>query len=184
MLIGYARVSTNGQNLDGQIDRLREAGCERIFEEVASGAKLDRPVLDEAFSYCRAGDTFVCLSLSRVARSVQHLIQIVADFEERDIGFMSLTETIDTTSPTGRMLFTIMSACAQLERDVLIERTKIGLAAARRRGKLGGRPKKMTDVQITSAKEMFSNDVPAAEIASAFGISVATLYRTVPASSR
>lgn len=184
MLIGYARVSTNGQNLDGQIDRLREAGCERIFEEVASGAKLDRPVLDEALSYCRAGDTFVCLSLSRVARSVQHLIQIVADFEERDIGFMSLTETIDTTSPTGRMLFTIMSACAQLERDVLIERTKIGLAAAKRRGKLGGRPKKMTDVQIASAKEMFTKDVPAAEIASAFGISVATLYRTIPASTR
>ncbi|EEE38587.1 resolvase, N-terminal domain [Rhodobacteraceae bacterium KLH11] len=115
---------------------------------------------------------------------MQHLIKIVADFEERDIGFMSLTETIDTTTPTGRMLFTIMSACAQLERDVLIERTKIGLAAAKRRGKLGGRPKKMTDVQVTSAKEMFNKDIPAAEIASAFGISVATLYRTIPANSR
>lgn len=184
MRVGYARISTNGQNLDGQIDRLREAGCERIFEEVASGSRSDRPVLKEALSFCRAGDTFVCLSLSRVARSVQHLIQIVADFEERDIGFMSLTETIDTTTPSGRMLYTVMSACAQLERDVLIERTKIGLAAAKRRGRLGGRPKKMSDVQIASAKEMFTKDVPAAEIAAAFGISVATLYRTIPSSSR
>ncbi|AUR00797.1 recombinase family protein [Phaeobacter inhibens] len=184
MLVGYARVSTGAQNLDGQIDRLREAGCDRIFEEVASGAKVDRPVLEEALSYCRAGDTFVCLSLSRVARSVQHLIQIVADFEERDIGFKSLTETIDTTTPAGRMLFTVMAACSQMERDLLVERTNIGLQAARKRGRLGGRPKKMSDVQIASAKDMFAKEIPAAEIASAFGVSVPTLYRTIPAKNR
>tara|TARA_R110002072_G_C7887770_1_gene528539 strand:- start:690 stop:1244 length:555 start_codon:yes stop_codon:yes gene_type:complete len=184
MLIGYARISTSGQNLDGQVDRLTEAGCERIFQEVASGSKVDRPILEDALGFCRDGDTFVCLSLSRVARSVQHLIQIISDFDDRGVGFISLTETIDTNTPTGKMVFTVMAACAQLERDVLIERTKIGLEAAKRRGRLGGRPKKMTDVQIVSAKEMFTRDVPAAEIASAFGVSVPTLYRTLPASTR
>lgn len=184
MLIGYARVSTGSQNLDGQIDRLEQAGCQRIFQEVASGAKADRPQLLEAMEFCRAGDTFVCLSLSRVARSVSHLIRIVTDFEERDIAFHSLTESIDTSSPTGKMLFILFSAFAQLERDTLIERTKIGLAAARRRGRVGGRPRKMTDTQIEGAKAMFRDGTPATDIASAFGISVPTLYRTLPASKR
>lgn len=184
MLIGYARVSTQSQTIDGQIDRLQEAGCERIFEEVASGSKTDRPKLKEALEYCRSGDTFVCLSLSRVARSVSHLIQIVSDFEERDIGFKSLTEDLDTTTPTGKMLFTIMAAVAQLERDVLIERTKIGLAAAKKRGRVGGRPKKMDDNQVEAAKAMFANGTPATQIAAAFSISVPTLYRTIPANIR
>ncbi|MEP0942229.1 MAG: recombinase family protein [Rhizobiaceae bacterium] len=184
LLIGYARISTQSQNIDGQVDRLREAGCERIFEEVASGSKADRVALNEALDFCRIGDTFVCLSLSRVARSVSHLIQIIGEFEERGIGFTSLTETIDTTTPTGKMVFTVMAACAQLERDVLIERTKIGLEAARKRGRLGGRPKKMDGNQIEAAKAMFANGMPATDIASAFSISVPTLYRTIPASAR
>lgn len=184
MLIGYARVSTTTQNLDGQIDQLERAGCERIFQEVASGAKADRPTLKEALEFCRDGDTFVCLSLSRVARSVSHLIKIVADFEKQGVGFKSLTEAIDTTTPTGKMLFTVMAACAQLERDTLIERTNIGLAAARSRGRVGGRPRKMTDQQISGAKAMFKAGTPAIDIAAAFGISVPTLYRTLPASQR
>ena len=184
MLIGYARISTAGQNLDGQIDRLKEEGCERIFEEIATGSKSDRPALREALDYCRDGDTFVCLSLSRVARSVSHLIQIMGEIEERGIAFRSLTETINTSTPTGRMIFFVMSACAQLERDTLIERTKIGLEAARRRGRVGGRPKKMNSHQIKAAKTMFKNGTPAIEIATAFNVSIPTLYRTVPASSR
>ncbi len=184
MLIGYARVSTATQNLEGQIDQLERAGCERVFREVASGAKADRPLLKEALEFCRAGDTFVCLSLSRVARSVSHLIKIVGDFEEQEVGFKSLTEAIDTSTPTGKMLFTVMAACAQLERDTLIERTKIGLAAARSRGRVGGRPRKMTDQQIDGAKAMFKVGTPAIDIAAAFGVSVPTLYRTLPASQR
>lgn len=184
MLIGYARVSTSGQNLDGQIDRLKEAGCERIFEEVASGAKSNRPVLSEALEYCRPGDTIVCLSLSRIARSVKHLLTIVEDLEERQIEFRSLTETIDTSTPMGKMFLTICASFSQLERDTLIARTKIGLEAARKRGRVGGRPRKMTEVQIATAKDMFAKGTPATEIAGAFGVSIPTLYRTIPASSR
>lgn len=184
MLIGYARVSTGTQNLDGQIDQLERAGCKRIFREVASGAKADRPMLREALEFCRAGDTFVCLSLSRVARSVSHLIKIVGDFEECGVDFKSLTEDIDTSSPTGKLLFLLVSGIAQLERDTLIERTKIGLDAARSRGRVGGRPRKMTDQQIAGAKAMFKVGTPAIDIAAAFGISVPTLYRTLPASQR
>ena len=184
MLIGYARVSTAGQNMDGQIDRLTEAGCERIFREVASGAKTNRLVLSETLDYCRSGDTLVCLSLSRIARSVHHLLTIVADLEEREVNFMSLTETIDTKTPMGKMFLTLCGSFAQLERDNLIARTKIGLEAARKRGRTGGRPKKMSDVQIASAKDMFANGTPAIDIATAFNISVPTLYRTIPASSR
>lgn len=184
MLVGYARISTAGQNLDGQIDRLKEEGCERIFEEIATRSNSDRPILREALDYCREGDTFVCLSLSRVARSVSHLIQIMGEIEERGIAFKSLTETIDTSTPTGKMIFFVMSACAQLERDTLVERTKIGLEAARKRGRVGGRPKKMNNHQMEAAKAMFRNGTPSIEIASAFNVSVPTLYRTVPASSR
>lgn len=184
MLIGYARVSTKGQNLDGQIDKLRDAGCERIFEEVASGAKSDRKVLAEALDFCRAGDVLVCLSLSRVARSVKHLLEIVEELEERGVQFRSLTETIDTSTPMGKMFLTLCASFSQLERDTLIERTKVGLEAARKRGRVGGRPSKMNQVQITSAKEMFARGVPPAEIAAAFSVSVPTLYRTIPASSR
>ena len=184
MLIGYARVSTGGQNLDGQIDRLREAGCERIFEEVASGVKSNRPVLADALDYCRPGDTIVCLSLSRIARSVRDLLSIVEDLEERGIEFRSLTETIDTSTPMGKMFLTICASFSQLERDTLIARTKIGLEAARKRGRVGGRPRKMTDHQIEAAKAMFKNGTPATDIASSFGVSIPTLYRTIPAGTR
>ena len=119
-----------------------------------------------------------------MARSVSHLVQIMGEIEERGIAFRSLTETIDTSTPTGRMIFFVMSACAQLERDTLIERTKTGLEAARRRGRVGGRPKKMNSHQIEAAKTMFKNGTPAIEIATAFNVSIPTLYRTVPASSR
>ena len=184
MQIGYARVSTSSQTLDGQIDALTKAGCDRVFEETASGARTDRPALRQALDMAREGDVIICYRLDRIARSLPHLIEIMDDLNKRGIGFKSLSENLDTTSSGGRLVFHIFGAVANFELDLIRERTKAGLEAARKRGRIGGRPKKLTDVQINSAKDMFAKGVPAAEIAAAFSVSVPTLYRTIPASSR
>jgi len=181
MLIGYARVSTKSQNLDAQLDALVAAGCERVFEEVASGARTDRPVLADAIEYARTGDTIVCMKLDRVARSLSHLTGLMTMLEDRQIGFRSLTEDLDTTSSGGRLVFHIFGALAQWERDLIRERTKSGLDAARRRGRIGGRPRSMTDDKLNAARKLLESGTPARDVASAIGVSLPTLYRHLPA---
>src|SRR5687768_6076957 len=147
MNIGYARISTGEQILDLQLDALAKAGCGKVFTETAGGALVERAALQEALAYARAGDTLVVWRLDRLGRSLKHLIETVADLRERGIGFKSLTEQIDTTTPGGKLVFHVFGALAEFERDVIRERTQAGLAAARARGRLGGRPKKLADAK-------------------------------------
>src|SRR4029434_5299820 len=141
MLIGYARVSTHDQTLALQQDALTQAGCERLFTDTASGAKADRPGLEEALSHIRSGDTLVVWKLDRLGRSLPHLIETITRLQERGIGFKSLTEQIDTTTSGGKLIFHVFGALAEFERDVIRERTQAGLIAARARGRHGGHPR-------------------------------------------
>ncbi len=177
MLIGYARVSTKDQSLDGQLDALHRAGCERVFSEVASGARDDRPVLQEALAYARPGDVLVCFKLDRVARSLPHLTNVVADLNQRRVGLKSLTEEIDTGTPGGKLVFHIFGAIAEFERDLIRERTRVGLDAARKRGRVGGRPKSMTPAKLDAARRLIQSGTPVREIADSLGVSVPTVYR-------
>src|SRR5436309_13080010 len=153
-LIGYARVSTSDQNLDLQLDRLKEAGCRRVFEETASGANKVRPHLREALEFLRPGDTLAVWKLDRLARSVQHLIEIIEQLHKRGCGFRSLTEAIDTTTAGGRLIFHIFGALAEFERSIIRERTLAGLEAARAPGRKGGRPRLMTDESMIVAQAL------------------------------
>ena len=141
MLLGYARVSTGEQTLDLQLDALAKAGCEKIYRETASGAAAERPVLADVVGYLRPGDTLVVWRLDRLGRSLQHLIETIAQLADRGIGFKSVTEQIDTTTSGGKLVFHVFGSLAEFERDLLRERTHAGLAAARARGRPGGRPK-------------------------------------------
>jgi DNA invertase Pin-like site-specific DNA recombinase len=181
MNIGYARVSTGDQTLDLQLDALRKAGCERVFEETASGAKADRIVLKEATAYARSGDVLVVWRLDRLGRSLQHLLTTIAGLAERGIGFKSLTEQIDTTTPGGKLVFHLFGSLAEFERDLIRERTNAGLAAARARGRLGGRPKKLADPKkLALAKQLYdAGQTDIATICQTLGISRATLYRSI-----
>jgi DNA invertase Pin-like site-specific DNA recombinase len=179
MQIGYARVSTGEQTLDLQRDALAAAGCGRVFEETASGAKADRPVLAGALAYVREGDTLVVWRLDRLGRSLPHLIATVAELAERGIGFKSLTEQIDTTTSGGKLIFHVFGALAEFERDLIRERTYAGLAAARARGRTGGRPKKLADPkQLALAQTLYdAGQADVATICKTLGVSRATLYR-------
>src|SRR3954449_12897912 len=179
MDIGYARVSTGEQTLDLQLDALQKAGCGKVYRETASGAKAERPVLEEVLGYLRPGDTLVVWRLDRLGRSLKHLIEVVAALAERGIGFKSLTEQIDTTTPGGKLIFHVFGALAEFERDLTRERTHAGLAAARARGRLGGRPKKLTDTkQLDLARTLYAGgQTDIATICRTLGISRATLYR-------
>jgi DNA invertase Pin-like site-specific DNA recombinase len=181
MDIGYARVSTGEQTLALQLDALTNAGCGTIYEETASGAKAERPVLGEVLSYLRSGDTLVVWRLDRLGRSLKHLIEVVAQLSERGIGFKSLTEQIDTTTPGGKLIFHVFGALAEFERDLIRERTQAGLAAARARGRLGGRPKKLADAkQLELARTLYEGgQTDVATICRTLGISRATLYRAL-----
>jgi len=182
MLIGYARVSTQDQKPELQLDALREVGCEKIFEEKASGAKRDRPELMNAINYVREGDTLVVWKLDRLARSLKQLIETVEDLEDRKIGLRSLTENIDTTTSGGRLIFHIFGALAEFERSILRDRTNAGLVAAKARGRVGGRPKSFTDDDLAAAKAMLKDpDLTAKDVAERLNMSVATLYRYLPA---
>lgn len=143
MKIGYARVSTRDQKLDLQIDALKRAGCERIFQDVASGSKTARPALHELLGQLRAGDVLVIWKLDRMGRSLRHLVDLVGDLVARDIGLLSLNDLIDTTSAQGRLVFNLFASLAEFERELIRERTQAGLTAARARGRVGGRPKGM-----------------------------------------
>jgi DNA invertase Pin-like site-specific DNA recombinase len=181
MDIGYARVSTGEQTLDLQLDALQKAGCGKIYRETASGAKADRPVLEDVLSYLRPGDTLVVWRLDRLGRSLKHLIEVVAALAERGVGFKSLTEQIDTTTPGGKLIFHVFGALAEFERDLIRERTHAGLAAARARGRLGGRPKKLTDAkQLELARTLYAGgETDIDTICRTMGISRATLYRAL-----
>lgn len=184
--VGYARISTDGQIVDAQIDALKGAGCEKIFTEVASGAKRDRPVLQEAMAYLRptSQDVLTVYKLDRVARSLPHLIDIMNDLNEREIGFQSLTEDINTSTPGGKLLFHIMGAISEFERDLIRERTQAGLKAARAKGRIGGRPRQMTDDKIDAVRELLASGTPVKDAAAAVGVSVPTLYRWLPGAER
>ena len=180
MLIGYARVSTHEQTLNLQQDTLKKAECSKIFTDVISGVKAERKGLDEALSYVRKGDTLVVWRLDRLGRSLPHLITTLTDFEERGIGFKSLTENIDTTTSGGKLIFHIFGALAEFERNLIKERTQAGLTAARARGKKGGRPKALTDRQMSIAHSLYADkhaSIP--EICRTLKISRATLYRVL-----
>lgn len=182
MLVGYARVSTQDQKPQLQLDALKAAGCGRIFEEKASGAQRERPGLKDALEFLREGDTLVVWKLDRLARSLRQLLETVELLEGRGIGLRSLTESIDTTTPGGRLIFHIFGALAEFERSVIRERTSAGLASARARGRVGGRPPAMTAGDIAVAKTLLANsEISVKEIARRQGVSVSTLYKHIPA---
>jgi DNA invertase Pin-like site-specific DNA recombinase len=180
-LIGYARVSTKGQNLDRQIAALEAAGCERIFADKKSGKNTEREELWNALDYLRAGDTLVVPSLDRLGRSIQDLISIVAGLRKRGIGFRSLHEALDTTTPGGRLVFHVFAALAEFIRELIVQGTHEGIAAARARGQRLGRPPAMTEEQILHARSMLSNpEASISSIAKLLGVSRTTLYKYVP----
>ena len=176
--MGYARVSTGDQSLDLQKDELGHSGCEKIFEDVISGSKADRPGLAEALKFLREGDTLVVWKLDRLGRSLPHLLEVVAELEKRGIGFKSLREAIDTTTSGGRLVFHLFAALAEFERDIIRERTTAGLRAARARGRMGGRPKKMDESKIRQAQVLRDNpQLSVEEICGMLKISETTFYR-------
>ena len=181
MLIGYARVSTPEQDLTPQLDALNAAGCERTFTDKASGAKANRAGLAEALSHARAGDVLVVWKLDRLGRTMKGLVDLAADLSERRIGFRSLTDGIDTAGTAGKLVFHIMAAMAEMERDLNRERTTAALIVARREGRVGGRKTVMTPKRLEAAKKLLASGMPMREIAPAIGVSVPTLYRHLPA---
>ena len=182
MLIGYARVSTQDQRPELQRDALLAAGCERLFEEKASGASRERPQLQAALAFMREGDTLVVWKLDRLARSVKQLIETVEDLEARGMGLRSLTETIDTTTSGGKLIFHIFAALAQFERSIIRERTTAGLIAARERGRVGGRPRALSEADIAAAKRLLGDPaITTKDVAKRLGVSLSTLYKHIPA---
>lgn len=180
-IIGYARVSTTDQTPDLQIDALKSAGAHRIFIETASGAKSDRPQLAAALDYLRPGDALVVWKLDRLARSIRQLIDTIDALDGAGCGFRSLTEAIDTTSPTGKLVFHIFGALTEFERSIIRERTIAGLAAAKARGRRGGRPRVMSENMILAAKAMIRDgSMTIKEIADQLGVSDGTLYKYIP----
>ena len=181
MLVGYARVSTLDQKPAFQLNALKATGCKRIFTEKASGAQRDRPELKAALAYLRQGDTLVVWKLDRLARSMRQLIETVEDLQARGIELRSLTESIDTATAGGRLVFHIFGALAEFERAVIRERTQTGLQTARDRGKKGGRPKALSEKDVAAAKALLANpDILVEEVAARLKVSPATLYRYLP----
>lgn len=181
MLVGYARVSTDSQSTDGQIDSLKAVGCDRIFTEAMSGTRADRPQLAAALEFMREGDVLAVASLDRLARSMRQLLATMDNLAERGIGLRSLRESIDTTTATGRLVLHIFAALGQFEVELLRERTKNALAASRARGRIGGRPPVLDAIKVTAAKAMLaSGNLTAAEVARQLGCAPSTLYRHLP----
>jgi DNA invertase Pin-like site-specific DNA recombinase len=177
-LLGYARVSTADQNPELQLDALKAAGCYRLFVDTASGALDERPQLAKVLDQLRPADTLVVWKLDRLGRSLRHLIDTIAELQRREVGFRSLQEDIDTTTPGGKLVFHIFGALAEFERDLIRQRTLAGLAAARARGHAGGRPPSMTPTKIALARQMYdARQHSLAEIARALGVSRASIYR-------
>ena len=183
MLIGYARVSTQDQNLDLQIEALTTAGCKKIFDDKINGSRAERPGLADLLEMLREGDTLVVWKLDRLGRSVKNLVDLVGELQKRGVQFKSLTDAIDTGTPSGRFFFHVMASLAQMERELTVERTRAGLQVARQLGRKGGRKRQMTDSKIESVKKLLASGVPPRDVAKNLGVSVPTLYRWIPASS-
>ncbi len=176
-LIGYARVSTADQDPALQLDALRDADVKHVFEDRGvSGAKTERPGLRDALSFLREGDTLVVWRLDRLGRSMTHLLETVSELEKEGIGFRSLTENIDTTTPTGRLVFHIFGALGQFERDLIRERTTAGLRAAAARGRKGGRPRAVTDEKLSRARALIEQGLTVREAASRVRVGKSALY--------
>ena len=184
MNIGYARVSTKDQNLALQLEALNNGGCEKIYKDKVSGTKATREGLTLALEVLRKEDSLVVWKLDRLGRNVKDLVTLVGELEQRGVHFKSLTDNIDTSTPAGRFFFHVMASLAQMERELMIERTKAGLDTARKHGRVGGRKRLMTDSKIESAKRLLADGVPPKEVAGNLGVSVTTLYRWIPASER
>lgn len=180
MLLGYARVSTDEQTARLQLDALNAAGCERTFSETASGVAADRPILADLLSHARRGDTVVVWRLDRLGRSLQHLIQVVQRLESEGVAFRSLTEGIDTSTANGRLFFHIFGALAQFERDLIRERTHAGLAAARARGRKGGRPRKLSADRVRMARRLLADpETTVSDVAKTLGVHRSTLHKAL-----
>jgi len=180
MLIGYARVSTQDQTLDLQTDALTQSGCEKLFTDMTSGAKAERPGLQDAINHLRAGDTLVVWRLDRLGRTLKHLITTITELSDQNIGFKSLQEHIDTTTSGGKLIFHIFGALAEFEREIIRERTSAGLQAARARGRIGGRPKiqSLDPKKMALAKQLHDDrSRPVQEICDTLQIGRSTLYR-------
>lgn len=182
-MIGYARVSTQDQNLELQAEALEKVGCKKIFDDKISGNKVERPGLSKALEMLREGDTFVVWKLDRLGHSVKHLVEFVGGLHKKGIQFKSLTDNIDTKTSSGRFFFHVMASLAEMERDLTVERTRAGLEIARQLGRKGGRKRKMTDSKIESAKKLLANGVPPRDVAKNLNVSIPTLYRWIPAST-
>jgi len=177
-LLGYARVSTTDQQPQLQVDALEHAGCYRVFTETASGARTDRPTLEQLLDQLRPGDTLVVWKLDRLGRSLHHLVDTITCLADRGVGLRSLQEAIDTTTPGGKLVFHVFAALAEFERDLIRGRTAAGLAAARARGRHGGRPSVLSDHKLQVAREMYgSGQYTIAAIATTLGVSRASIYR-------
>lgn len=180
MQIGYARISTTDQNLAVQRDALKAAGCERIFTDKGiSGRVADRPGLDRALKALKRGDTLIVWKLDRLGRSLAHLVQTVADLGKRGIGFRSLSDPIDTTNAGGRLVLHMMGALAEFERSLIVERTKAGLQAAKRRGVRLGRKPKLTAAQVAHARRLMDGGENGRTVALSFGVARSTLYEAL-----
>jgi len=178
--IGYARVSTVDQHEELQMDALRKAGCEKFFTDKISGAKSDRPGLTQALDFARSGDALVVWKLDRLGRSIIDLINLLNSMQSRGIEFISLTESIDTTTANGKLFFHLMASFAEYERNLIRERTNAGLSAARARGRLGGRERKLKDGKLALALKMCENpDTAVKDVASTFGVTESTMYRYI-----
>ena len=178
--IGYARVSTRGQNDDSQVDELTAYGCDPIFADKASGKLAERPELDKALAYLRKDDVLVITRLSRAMRSLKHLLALAEELRERGVGLIVLKQSIDTTTPTGRLVFHILGAIDEFQRELIVEGTIEGLAAARARGRLGGRKPKLTPAKVKRARELYdARLMTVAEIAATMGCSRQTIYRAL-----
>lgn len=179
-LIGYARVSTADQSLDMQVKALKKAGCDQVFTDVASGAKADRPGLQKALDYLRAGDTLMVWKIDRLGRTLPHLVQTVDELRERGVAFRSITDNIDTSTTNGKLLFNVIALLAEFERDLIKERTKAGLAASRARGRKGGRRATVTPEVLARARTLMDKKgMTVGEAAFALSVGRSTLYRAL-----
>lgn len=181
MKVGYARVSTDLQTNDGQVDALHAAGCERIYQEKASGAQRDRPELMAALDYLRHGDAIVVWRLDRLARSLKQLLETVEDLERRGIALVSVTENIQTDTVSGKLVFHIFASLAEFERNLTKQRTMQGLLVAQKMGRFGGRPSALNETSLRAARAMLADDgLTVAEVAARLNVAVSTLYRHLP----